>query len=123
MIEAFDKLDAMYREQIAQLEAERDELAKTARDMIAAANKWEQAALSGFDPRTLTDDQLTQCLFEMRRRGAAVTYYDVAEIMTMTDGWDNQPSEGLVRAWFDAGDLEDAMSARVRQMVERLCDA
>jgi hypothetical protein len=71
----------------------------------------------GFDPTTLTDSELTECIFEMRRRGAAVTVYDVDEIMTMTDGWDGQPTREQVEAWFDKDDMESAMSGVVHEKI------
>lgn len=71
-----------------------------------------------FDPVFLDDDQLTSCLHEMRRRGWAVAAYDVAEIMTMTDGWPNQPTEEAVRKFFDKDEIEDLMSNAVNEHVD-----
>jgi len=79
-----------------------------------------------FDPATLTDAELTECIFEMRRRGAAVTVYDVDDIMTMTDGADGQPTREQVETWFDKDDLEDAMCGaawkKVNHFIESLED-
>ncbi|UMO76062.1 hypothetical protein [Planktothrix phage Pra-JY27] len=76
-----------------------------------------------FDPKTLSDTDLTACIHEMRRRGMAIAAYDVAEILTMTDGWANQPNEAEVRTWFDRGDIEDAMSGAVNRMVDRFIES
>lgn len=72
---------------------------------------------AGFDATKLTDAELTKCLDEMRRRGSAVAIYDVPEIMTMTDGWENQPTEDEARAWFDRDHMEEVMCNAARQEI------
>lgn len=75
-----------------------------------------------FDPTNLTDDELTKCLYEMRRRGAAVAIYDVPEILTMTDGWENQPDEDALKAWFDRDHLEEVMCDAARREITDFID-
>jgi len=75
-----------------------------------------------FDPTVLTDAQLTDCIYEMRRRGAAVTVYDVGGIMDLTDSWVDQPTREQVEAWFDKDDFESAMSAAILDKVGDFVD-
>lgn len=77
---------------------------------FAEAQKWAEG---------LTDIQLTAALEEMRRRGAAVAYYDAAEIATMFDGEEFaiDPED-----WFDEEQraaLEEVMCDRAREVFER----
>lgn len=67
------------------------------------------------DPQSLTDTELVDCIHEMRRRGWAVAVYDVDEFLTISDGWDNQPSREAIEVWFDQSSLEEAMSDAVNR--------
>jgi hypothetical protein len=69
------------------------------------------------DVQALTDDQLTECLYEMRRRGAAAACYDVAEILELLDGH-GSVTEDEVEAWFDRNSLEELMCNAVRDQIE-----
>jgi hypothetical protein len=79
--------------------------------------------MSTFDPKTLTQHELDLCLFEMRNRGFAVAIYDAKEIMTMTDGWENQPSEEEIAEWFDRDQLEELMCDAAREEVTNFVDS
>ncbi|AMB48314.1 DUF4314 domain-containing protein [Methylobacterium sp. AMS5] len=89
--------------------------------LVIGVDRWEILA-EPFDASKLTDIQLTRCLEEMRRRGAAVAIYDVEEIATMTDGWDNQPSKEEIEDWFDRSDLEETMCEAARKEICRFID-
>lgn len=68
--------------------------------------------------KTLTDEQLSAVLEEMRDRGAAVAYYDVHEILAMFDGCDfaQRPEDWLpdYRA-----EVEETMCEAAREMFNR----
>lgn len=70
-----------------------------------------------FDPTKLTDAELSRCLDEARRRGAALAVYDVDEILTMTDGWDNQQPREVLKRWFDRESLEETMCGAARERI------
>ena len=61
-----------------------------------------------FDATALSDSDLTECLYEMRNRGASVAYYDADELATMFD-------DG--REWAEFMDQERAA------LEEYMCDA
>jgi len=75
-----------------------------------------------FDASKLTDGELTACIYELRNRGAAVAVYDVAEILTMTDGWLNQPTKEQIEAWFDRDHIEEVMCDAARDEVVDFID-
>ena len=77
---------------------------------FAEAQKWAEG---------LTDIQLTAALEEMRRRGAAVAYYDAAEIATMFDGEEFavDPEDWLVDE--NRAHVEESMCEAARAIFER----
>jgi hypothetical protein len=67
--------------------------------------------------KTLSDDQIAAVLTEMRDRGAAVAYYDAAELATMFDdgrSWEDFMSE-------ERGGMEEAMCDAARNYAEENC--
>lgn len=69
--------------------------------------------------KSLTPEQLTAALYEMRERGAAVAYYDANEIATMYDGDDEMAGvdfEEIMEG--DRDTLESVMCDAARQYVE-----
>ena len=77
---------------------------------FAEARKWAEG---------LTEIQLHAALEEMRNRGAAVAYYDAAEIATMFDGEELavEPEDWLDEEQRAA--LEEVMCDRAREVFER----
>lgn len=72
-----------------------------------------------FDPKQLSDDQLTQCIYEMRRRTWSVVAYDEAELRMMCEDDEELNVEKIIK-WQKEHqhEIEDDLHFAFRRVIE-----